>query len=749
VYAYNSDLPPPSAPQPSASPEIDIWRIIGILRRRWLFPVAGCLIGLAVGIILIIAFVPTLYKSSARILIDRSANRYLQAHKIADGPAFDDMETGSQIYVLSSESIVLSVVRSMNLADDPEFITPRKESEWGVKKLLKAAMQYIGWTADAALDPDTSRERVAVETFLKRLTVGREDVANVINVTFASKDPQQAAKIANAVADNYLAATLKAKLESSKIASQLLQDRLMELRRQLNDADQVLREYRLSSHVTSSHDASNAAGIPYFSEMSSLNSQLINTRIALIESKARLEHSQRARSEGAPPAPLADNAVITKLRSQYVELGIAAAEMEGRVGANHGAVVKLRERMDKLRAAIDDESQRISGTNPMAMEHELAKARYDELSQAYNELVAEARTNSQARLTLRDLESSVEALRSLYNSSLQKYNEMSNFQPQPIPIQDARIITRAAPPLNKDLKKPLAALGGSIALGLLLGAGAALARELAGGAFRTPGQVKSTTDVYCGITPAVRAPRGKLALYNRGAGTLEEYVLEAPYSRFAETVRNIKVLVDGAHRANGDRVFCVVSSVANEGKTMILTNLAALMAVSSRVRLLVIDCDLHRRRLTSQLAPDAREGLIEALEDSSRLSSLVCKRERSGLDFLPCALSTRHPNAAELLGSRQMEKLLDAAREAYEFVIIEVPPIMSVVDIKMIERFIDRFIFVVEWGKTTRRAVQEALSEAEMIRDRLICVVLNKADPAALRSIEGYKGAMFGTYYDR
>jgi len=229
---------------------------------------------------------------------------------------------------------------------------------------------------------------------------------------------------------------------------------------------------------------------------------------------------------------------------------------------------------------------------------------------------------------------------------------------------------------------------------------------------------------------------------------LEEYVLEAPYSRFAETVRNIKVLVDGAHRANGDRVFCVVSSVANEGKTMILTNLAALMAVSSRVRLLVIDCDLHRRRLTSQLAPDAREGLIEVLEDSSRLSSLVCKRERSGLDFLPCALSTRHPNAAELLGSRQMEKLLDAAREAYEFVIIEVPPIMSVVDIKMIERFIDRFIFVVEWGKTTRRAVQEALSEVEMIRDRLICVVLNKADPAALRSIEGYKGAMFGTYYE-
>jgi succinoglycan biosynthesis transport protein ExoP len=301
--------------------------------------------------------------------------------------------------------------------------------------------------------------------------------------------------------------------------------------------------------------------------------------------------------------------------------------------------------------------------------------------------------------------------------------------------------------LHKDSKKPLAALGGSIVLGLLLGAGAAIARELAGGTFRTPGQVKIATDIYCGIMPTVEVHRKQIAWLRGGKkpGVIEEYVLDAPYTRFAETVRNIRALVDAAHRANGDKVICVVSSVANEGKTTILTNLAALMAASAR--LLIVDGDLHRRRLTNKLAPDAREGLIEALDDPSRLATLVSKRERSGLDVLPCVLSTRIPNAAELLGSPQMEKLLDAAREAYDFVIIEVPPIMSVVDFKMIERFVDRFIFVIEWGKTNRRLVQEALSEAEIIRDRLMCIVLNKADPAALRSIEAYKGARFGDYY--
>jgi polysaccharide biosynthesis transport protein len=140
--------------------------------------------------------------------------------------------------------------------------------------------------------------------------------------------------------------------------------------------------------------------------------------------------------------------------------------------------------------------------------------------------------------------------------------------------------------------------------------------------------------------------------------------------------------------------------------------------------------------------------LIESLVDPSRLSTLVSRRERSGLDVLPCVLSARVPNAAELLGSPQMEQLLVAARNAYDYVIIEIAPIMSVVDIKMIERFIDGFIFVIEWGHTKRNLVLEALSEAQVIRERLIGIVLNKADPVALRSIEAYKGHRFKSYYE-
>ena len=81
--------------------------------------------------------------------------------------------------------------------------------------------------------------------------------------------------------------------------------------------------------------------------MSGLNSRLIAARIALVESKAKLEHGQDLVGRKAARAT-PDNDVITRLRAQYLELGVAANEMESRVGPDHNAVIKIRKRMERL-----------------------------------------------------------------------------------------------------------------------------------------------------------------------------------------------------------------------------------------------------------------------------------------------------------------------------------------------------------------------------------------------------------------
>jgi succinoglycan biosynthesis transport protein ExoP len=745
----------------SASPTMGVAEILWILRREWRFPAFGCLIGLILAVFYIV-FVPSasLYKSSARILLDRSVNRYLQTNKIVNEPSIDDTEIGSQVYILSSESIVVPVVRSLDLIHDSEFVGPPKalgaKVIWNIKSLIDDVKQLVGWSDDSGIDPNAALERFVVETFLGRLTVYREDVANVINVTFASEDPIKAAKIANAIADSYIATASDTKFKSTKIANQWLQDRLMTLKVQATDADRELQSYRIANNLVNS-----GSGLLSSEQLSGVNTQLTNARIAVAEAKARLDRIQQGAGEGAPSATVTDasnkgskagsanfalsDGEIVRLRAQYLDLSTKAAELESRATPGHIAVVKLHKRMDELRISIKDEERRIA-----EREYQVAKLREAELTTTVAKLVVEAGASTQAQVKMRELESAADTLRNLYNSLLQKSEEINTGQTETIPVQDARIITRAAPPLYKSSRKAAAVLAGSILFGLFFGAGAVVAKEWAAGVFRTPKVVEQVTDIPCVILPTVKLSREQTALLpdNRRSMIIEEYVLEAPYSRFTETLRHVKALINTAHHVHGAKVIGVVSSVAKEGKTTIAANLAALMIASSGARTLLIDGDLHLRLLTAKLAPDAREGFIEALADPSRLGALVCKRQDSGLDVLPCVISSRIPNAAELLGSDQMEQLLAAARQTYDYIIIEIAPIMSVVDIKMIERFIDRFILVVEWGRTKRRLVLEALAESQIVRERLLAIILNKVDPGALKTIEAYKGDRIGDYYE-
>lgn len=729
--------------------------IAGTLRRRWRFPVIGCLIGLTLAIVHVVLATP-LYTSTARILIDTRMNQNLQMQKIVEESVVDTSLVDSQVQILSSESIILPIIRSMNLTRDSEFVGTQSEHGgqiWSqILHPVNAIKRILGLQDPGSVDSGTLLERMAVETFLHRLTAKREDVTYVIDASFTSEDPRKAARIANAVAEAYIAANLEARAKSSKLASRWLQDRLVELKEQATDSDRALQNYKTANNLVSTD-----RGLLNNEQLSDLNTQLMNARTATAEAKARLDRIRQIINDGVPDATVTDalnNGVITRLRAQYLDTSARAAELSSRVGKDHVAVAKLHQQMDELRKSIRNEEERIA--DAYASDYLIAKAREHALSENMTQLVREAGTSSQAQVTMHDLESSAETYRNLYNTFLQKFQE--TIQTQTIPVTDARIVTMASVPLHKSSPKTMLELAGGLMLGLLMGTGAAIARELTVNVFRTPLELEEATGIHClGILPNITANQTG-ALWRRNRSQLmhrrvapnqciEEFVLDAPHSRFAETLRNVKASISAAQFVREVKVIGVMSSVAKEGKTTLAANLGALAVASSGARTLVIDGDLHQRSLTAKLAPGAGAGLIEALANPALLSALVCKRQRSQLDVLPCVLENRILNAAELLGSSQMEALLAVARKSYDCIIIELAPVMCVVDVKLIERFIDCFVFVVEWGRSNRSLVLEALSSVQAVRERIVGAVLNKADPVALRSFEAYKGDRFSNYY--
>lgn len=129
-------------------------------------------------------------------------------------------------------------------------------------------------------------------------------------------------------------------------------------------------------------------------------------------------------------------------------------------------------------------------------------------------------------------------------------------------------------------------------------------------------------------------------------------------------------------------------------------------------------------------------GLIDAVRGESSLREALTMETETELDILAAQAPGRVPDSAEFMASPEMSALLQKARQEYDQIIIDLPPLNAVLDVRAAEHVIDDFLLVVEWGKTARSAVTHALDLEQEIRAKCLGAVLNKVDVDAMRQHE-------------
>ncbi|WP_199088351.1 GNVR domain-containing protein [Bosea sp. ASV33] len=709
-------------------------QVLDVFRRQW--PLIASIAGAIV--LLVAAYVLTAsprFTANARILMDTRQNQLLEKQNIVGSALIDTGIVDSQVELLTSENLLSAVVRNYNLVSDPEFNPPRGP--------LAALLSYLSFSDDG---PPSEERRVqkVVEAMQRNLKVDRVGTTYVLSVSYTALDARKAALIANAIADAYIVGGLEAKYESTKRAGQWLQARSVELRDAATRADRAVQTFKSQNNIVGT-----SRGLMSDQELTDVTSQLTQAKAATAEAKARLDRIKVVNDKDLVQSTVSDalnNPVITRLRAQYLDLSAQYADWSGRYGANHQAAINLSNRMGELRKSIQDEVKRIS--DAYQSDYEIARSREQSLQNDLDALVKRASSSSQLQVELRNLESAADTSRTLYNNFLEKLQQAT--QQETFPITDARIITTAVPPDRKSSPKTLLLLAVGSVIGLLLGTGSAFARELMNDVFRTPGDVEDNLGLKClGILPKVPAaasldPRGGDGSNSRSR--MSNFVVENPFSRYAETLRNIKVSIDVAQMNRQMKVIGIVSSLPKEGKTTVSANLGHLVAMTGH-RTIVIDGDLHTCSLTRTLAPDAKVGLLEALADPANCDRFVCSAGSSKLHVLPAVIPQRMINSADVMASNAMAKLLHNLRERYDYIFIDLAPLMPVTDAKATNHLLDGMVYVIEWGQTRRSAVIESIGGADEVYDKVVGAVLNRAETGALRRIEGYKGAYYNRYY--
>jgi succinoglycan biosynthesis transport protein ExoP len=151
--------------------------------------------------------------------------------------------------------------------------------------------------------------------------------------------------------------------------------------------------------------------------------------------------------------------------------------------------------------------------------------------------------------------------------------------------------------------------------------------------------------------------------------------------------------------------------------------------------------------LSRSLAPGAEIGLLEVLSGKRLLKDVVWTDPMTSLAFVPMVAQTRLSHTNEILASAGMKKLIEALREIYDYILIDLPPLNPVVDVRSTNQIVDSYLFVIEWGQTSFDAVEHALSSAPLVYENLLGVILNKADLEAMRNYSRNAGDIYSNEY--
>jgi len=730
-------------------------------RQRWviLFAVAFA-IGLA-GVYVVTT--PPSFTALAKLIIDsRKVQLFSKESSAPTGGDLppDSQEVDSQVEILKSDQIARAVIRQFHLTEDPQFIGPGAGLFGALVGPISDWRNRLGY---GSVDSNEQLMQRAVKAFADAITVTRVRLTSVLEVSFSAGDRQRAADIANAIANAYIEGQQQAKSDAAKRAGAWLQDRIKELSEQATAAERAVVEFKAKNNIVTVESAT-GTGQRLLNEqrLGELSSQLVLTRTNTADAKAHLDRIEEIISQGVPDGTVTDtlkNDVVSKLRSQYLDLKAREADWSARYGANHLAAVNLRNQMGEIRGSIVAELQRLAET--YKSDYEIAKQREKSIEAELGGAVSQSHVDSQAQIELSELQSNAQTYRALHDNFVQRY--MEAVQQESFPITEARLIAPASPPLRKSSPKTLLALAIAGAAGFLFGLGIGQLREFLDGVFRTRSQVESKLRTDCiAIVPELAETAVKASPPARRQAKEDDasdagprnlmrgqnsrwHVIGSPFSRFTEAMRAIKIAIDLKEAGKPNKVIAFTSTLPNEGKSTIAASLAQLIAHAG-ISTILVDCDLRNPSLTRLLAPEATTGFFDLIKGDAQLEDVVWVDQSTGLEFLPQATKTRSAHTDEALSSDATAVLFDKLRERYEYILVDCSPLTPVVDVRAMSLFVDSYVYVIEWGHTRFDVVEHALNDAGGVYEKLVGAVLNKVDMRALGRYDGY-GASY--YYNK
>ncbi len=663
------------------------------------------------------------YRTSASVIIDVRETNVVDVSSVLSGLAPNAAVVETEVQILRSRTLMEKIAKKLNLTASPEF-NPSLREPSRMDKLKGSVSSFVRGLfvrggSDAAPVPELSSSELAraeldtaVNILLGKTTAFRLGTTYGIEISASSYDPQLAAAIANEIADQYLVEQLDAKYEATRRANAWIEDRLSELREELNDAESLVEAYRSASGLF-------ASGATTLNEqqMTDLNAQLIVQRADLAEREARLNSIRTLAEEGSMAevsTQVLQSPNVGALRRQQEEILREKADLENRYLPNHPEIQRNSRQLANVNAQIQTEIRRI--VSNLESEVTISRQRLNSLERNLSNMRATVAENNRASVRLRELERNALASRTTYETYLERYKQIDD--QEDLAQADARILSRAITPGWPAFPKTNLNLMIGLVLGGMLGALVVIVIETLNSQISTGEDVEANFKVpFLGNFPQLTG------VGRRNPG---EYLINNPMSSYAEALRNLRASLMFADLDTTIKTVAITSSQPDEGKSTLTYGLGRMSAMSG-TKTLVIDGDFRRRQLSSNAIDKKPEnGFLECLFGECSIDQAIVKDEKTDLDILPLTVDRHTPR--DVFGSKVFDDLLAQLRQQYDLIIFDTGPILLMAETRVLASKVDQVVVVARWLKTNRAALKETLSILTDFGANVTGIAINRVD---------------------
>ncbi len=727
---------------PATDPKgFSVQQLVGIVVRRWRMACGIGLLSILAGTMIYFSLTPR-YSAAALILIDPKIPGAIGPEtNFGMAVAVDSAKIGSIAAVIQSADNLEQVVKSEKLYDDPEFGFVRPGL---VARALSLFPAYRSAHRPADLE---ERTEVAVDRLQKAISIERESFTYVVSVAIRSSDPVKAARLAQAVSEGYINDQLQANREAAQRGAAWLHERIATMGKEINRSEQAVAEIQRTYGLTPTDGG--ATSTLASQRITELNAAIGAAETELSRKQAKLEQARKVRRSGGDIEGLPDvmaSSVITQLRTQQADIIRKLAKMQPLpsqrdIVARRPDAIRAEEEQRAIAGQISAEIDRIIAN--MEDDYAASRAHVDALRNELTRLTgAGATAKDDGEAKLREAQSVANANRQVYSSLLNQSKELE--QSQTKQVAEARIIEKARAPDRPSFPNRTLFIFASLGMGSVLGLGGAFAAEfLSAGrprssAFLVPVQVEQALCLpMLASVPLLTADDNR-----QKGGDLDflGYLVANRNSHFAEALRSIRFGLLGADGDKLGKVIQITSAVPGEGKSVLAAALALSTALSG-ARVLLIDCDFRHPAATKLFGLTNTAGFGDLLSARAKWDEVAHSYPNSSLTVV--AAGNCDHRSFDLIGSPLMTSLLKFASNHYDLVFLDGPPVLPVSDAALIAKTAEKTVLLIEWNKTDRDLVHQAIDRITRNDGTVAGVVLNKVNLDLIKS----NGADYGRYY--